>query len=164
MSIRKRPITIFSDGSALEFDTGVLDDWCVYLTGPGKARIAPRDEDYFQQLVDLGNQHGAQTIYDAFVAVYAKTGKAIDGEVLAYIETASKAFGADALSINKLLCILYAGMLAEENKRHTKLGKRIKRLGMYQCLIEKRKVAIATSFSRGMKWQHVHRECILRGF
>ena len=44
------------------------------------------------------------------------------------------------------------GMITEENKRNTRLGKRIKRLGMHQVLIEEIQPAIAVNFSRVMGW------------
>jgi hypothetical protein len=55
-------------------------------------------------------------------------------------------------------------MIAEENKENTKLGKRIKRLGMYQTLVEKLDPFLAANFSRGMKWQEIDEECHKRGF
>ena len=55
-------------------------------------------------------------------------------------------------------------MVAEENKQFTKLGKRIKRLGIHQILQENLDVAKAAQYSRGMKWREIHDECIERGF
>jgi hypothetical protein len=55
-------------------------------------------------------------------------------------------------------------MVAEENKTNTKLGKKIKRLGVHQILIENMKPEIAANFSKGMKWQEISNECKIRGF
>jgi hypothetical protein len=56
------------------------------------------------------------------------------------------------------------GMIAEENKENTILGKRIKRLGMYQTLIEGLPAEMSANFSRGMKWKQLDKECTKRGF
>ena len=45
--------------------------------------------------------------------------------------------------------IIYAAMIAEENKANAILKKRIKRLGMYQVLIQNMKPEEAAQFSRG---------------
>lgn len=46
----------------------------------------------------------------------------------------------------------------------TKLGKRIKRLGMHQTLVDKIDPEIAAHFSRGMKWTEIDEHCTARGF
>ena len=56
------------------------------------------------------------------------------------------------------------GMLAEENKAFTRLGKRIKRLGMHKLLIENETVADAANFMRGMGWRQIDAMCKERGF
>lgn len=55
-------------------------------------------------------------------------------------------------------------MVAEENKLGTKLGKRIKRLGIHQVLYDRYSPAAAASFSRGLPWTRINNECKLRGF
>lgn len=55
-------------------------------------------------------------------------------------------------------------MIAEENKKHTKLGRRIKRLGIYTLLIEKRDLNYAANFMKGMPWRKIDRLCRERGF
>jgi hypothetical protein len=55
-------------------------------------------------------------------------------------------------------------MIAEENKENAILGKRIKRLGMHQVLIENMKPEEAAVFSKGKKWKELHRLMKKRGF
>jgi hypothetical protein len=55
-------------------------------------------------------------------------------------------------------------MLAEEKKAGTRLGKRIKRLGVHKLLIEKRTVDEAANFMRGMNWRTIDTMCKERGF
>ena len=55
-------------------------------------------------------------------------------------------------------------MIAEENKAFTKLGKRIKRLGVYTLLIEKKPLKYSTNFMRGKRWREIDKLCKERGF
>jgi hypothetical protein len=56
------------------------------------------------------------------------------------------------------------GMIAEERKAGTRLGKRIKRLGVHKFLIEKKTVTEAANFMRGMGWRQIDAMCKERGF
>lgn len=160
----RRHIKTLSDGSLIEFDRGQFDDWCVYLTLPGQPRFAPRDARYFEELQRLAADHGSYRLYQDFVRVYERTEARISPGVLAWITGLSAAYGADALLVDQLLTILYAGMLAEENKVNGPLGKRIKRLGMYQSLIEGMPAAEAAGYSRNVDARRLDGECRQRGF
>jgi hypothetical protein len=60
--------------------------------------------------------------------------------------------------------VIYAGMVAEENKKNAKLKKRIKRLGMFQVLIEKKSAEYAANFSKGKKWKELDTIMLSAGF
>lgn len=158
------PFKVFSDESIIEFDTGRFDDWCVYLRRPSQARFAPRDNWYFSELVRLGEIHGHASIYADFVQIYDHTAKKKNPKLLDGITRLTAKYNADALLIDILLSIIYAGMLAEENKANTRLGKRVKRLGMHQCLLEGVNPDIAANFSRGKTWREIAEDCVSRGF
>ncbi|WP_396035026.1 DUF7004 family protein [Candidatus Cyanaurora vandensis] len=70
----------------------------------------------------------------------------------------------DSLKIQIIFTIIYAGMVAEENKKFTKLGKRVKHLGVYQILIEGMPAHQAANFSKGKKWREIATDCKNRGF
>jgi hypothetical protein len=70
----------------------------------------------------------------------------------------------DRQKVEILFTILYAAFISEENKATTKLGKRIKFLGIHQILIEGISPEIAAHFSRGMPWQNISELCKNRGF
>lgn len=159
-----RHLKTFSDGSRIEFGRGQFDDWCVYLLRPGQPRTAPRDAWYFGELKRLAARHGAYRLYEDFVQIYDRTGAKVDESLMDYIGALSAGYGDDALEVDQLLSIVYAGMVAEENKRHAPLRKRVKRLGMYQSLIEGWDAELAAGFSRGKEWQALDAECGLRGF
>lgn len=154
----------FADGAYIEFDRGKFDDWCVYFVQPGKKRFAPTDVQYFRRLRELGTKHGNQQIYDDFVQIYEKTGPQIEGSVLQLIEKLSLHYAQDSRSLEILFAILYAGMVAEENKQFAVLKKRIKRLGMHQILLLNFSAQTAASFSKGKKWQELDKICRKLGF
>ena len=135
----------------VEFDKGLFDDWCVYLTRYGAYRYAPKDTEYFTILQNLGAKHECQQIYNDFLKFYSLTTKEIDTKVLELITQISDNYGTDAEEIDIWFTVIYAGMIAEENKAFSKLGKRIKRLGMYQVLCEKTDPHVAANFSRKPK-------------
>ena len=157
-------IKTFSDGAFLEYDRGSFDDWCVYLTEANQSRKPPRDVDYFRQLKIFAEKYGATRIYDDYVYVYDLTKNTVDTNVLSEITNLSLTYGNDALEIDKIFSILYMAMIAEERKRFTRLGKRIKRLGIYRLLIEDRNVYEAANFMRGMKWTEIDALCRERDF
>lgn len=160
----RRHFKTLSDGSLIEFDRGQFDDWCVYLTPPGASRFAPRDAWYFGELQALAARHGAYRLYEDFVRVYDRTSAQASPAVLAWITGLSAAYGEDALLVDQLFTILYAGMVAEENKVNGPLGRRIKRLGMYQALIEGMPASEAANYSRNIDARRLDGECRRRGF
>jgi DNA adenine methylase len=117
-----RLIRRFPDGSRLEYDQGAFDEWCVYLTRPHVPRHAPRDLDYFARLQKLAARHTAAKIYGDFIAIYEQTGKEIEPRTLQLIAQTAQTYGADRPEMEILFAIVYAGMVAEENKAHAPLG------------------------------------------
>lgn len=159
-----RKINNFSNGGFIEFDSGCFDEWCVFVTKPGGERFAPTDANYFSRLKILAEKYGHQKIYDDFVVVFNRTTKNIDLNVFEIIAALGKSYGCDALEMEIWLNVLYAGMIAEENKENAILKKRIKRLGMYQVLIENIPPEKAAIFSKGKKWRELDELMQLKGF
>lgn len=159
-----RLIKSFPDGSYLEYDRGSFDDWCVYMVEPDGSRRPPLDRDYFSDIKELSRTYTEDALYSAYVFVYDHTGKTVDENGLNAAEQASMNFGTDQLKIHKIFTILYMAMIAEENKKFTRLGKRIKRLGIYKLLFEGASVYEAANFMRGMGWRDIDALCRERGF
>jgi len=84
----------------------------------------------------LGNIYGFPRIFLDIKKIYVLTGKEIDERVLNYISLVSEEYAKDSLNVEILFSILYAAFIAEENRAMTKLGKRIKLLGIHQILKE----------------------------
>ena len=154
----------FENGTFLEYDRGGFDDWCVYFTDTNGTRKPPRDVDYFKQLTELAEKYSVEKVYTDYVQVYNLTGKEVEQPALAEISRISVSYGRDALDVDVIFSILYMAMIAEERKKYTRLGKRIKRLGIYKLLIEKRSVYEAANFMRGMGWRDIDALCRERGF
>gem|GEM_PF-192507 len=179
-----RIIQKFDDDSTLEFDQGQFDDWCIYLKTEKKERYAkwcaqqmnryaPKDEKYFDSISRYAKVHSNKKVYTDFVKIYDKTHSVIERDVLDLISKISKDYGQDCSEIQILFCILYAGMIAEENKKGSVLGKRIKRLGIHQLLMDEPPLSAiqAANFSRGKKAYRsvddvlpLNIECKNRGF
>ena len=154
----------FSDGSFLEYDQGRFDDWCVYFSEKDGTRNPPRDEEYFSELKEIAGRHGTEKVYADYVSVYDLTGKSVDDSVFSKIAVIAGTYGADSLEMEKILSILYMAMIAEEKKEYTRLGKRIKRLGIHKLLLEDSSVKDAANFMRGMNWRQTAKLCEDRGF
>jgi hypothetical protein len=157
-------IKTFSDGSVLEYDRGKFDEWCVYLTGPDVPRHPPRDMDYFAQLKEFSRLYGLEKVYRDYERVYKLTRREVELSALEEISRIAATYGGDATTVDILLTVLYLAMIAEERKEHTRLGKRIKRLGIHRLLLEDADVHTAANFMRGMGWREIDRLCQERGF
>jgi hypothetical protein len=149
-----------SDGTKLYFGRGKFDDWCIYVERRDGTIDYPLDSWYFDELQKLG--YGKQ-IYDDFCLIYDITTKKLC-PIVAMTCKMLAVNHKDWQTLELIYSILYMGMIAEENKENAILGKRIKRLGMYQTLIEGVPAEVSANFSRGMKWKDLDRECVSRGF
>ena len=157
-------IKIINTQIRIEFDTGSFDNWCVYLTKPGKVRYAPTDIEYFNWLKKQAQVFGAAKIYNDFISFYELTGKEIDPGLLDVITKLSRDYDSVSEEADIWFTVIYAGMIAEENKVNTILRKRIKRLGMHQLLLEDYKAEEAANFSRNKKWRELDMLMKQKGF
>jgi hypothetical protein len=157
-------IRTFSDDSEIFFDKGIFDEWCIYFKKPGSKKFAPTDIQYFTRLVVLGGVFGNKHIYNHFVEIYNRTTSEINQETLTTIQELSTTYGKTSLEIEKIFTIIYAGMVAEENKVKAILKKRIKRLGIHQILIDNLDPQLAAVFSRGKNWKELDAICKEKGF
>lgn len=127
----------FRDEYFLEYNRGRFDAWCVYYTNTQGIRKAPKDIDYFKNLYQLSLKYGVDKVYLDYVKIYDRTEKTMNKDVLAYItQIANEYEEQDVLEIDIMFSILYLAIISEENKENSKLGKRIKRLGIYSLLKE----------------------------
>ena len=145
----ERLIAQINPTTKIIYDKGRFDDWCVYLMEKGK-RTAPRDIDCFIQIQKLSKKYSNAQLYKLFLIIYRHTYSSIDLKVIEIIKNIAGSFQAeDEIVIQKWFTIMYASMIAENQKENTKLGKRIKHLGIYQLLIENLSPENAANFSKG---------------
>lgn len=155
----------FNDGTYLKYDNGNFDRWCVYYVDENSVNKALTDFYYFEKMRKLALKYGIDRVHNDFLKVYNSTGKSIEVRILNTITQVSFTYDSeDSLEVDKLFTILYATMIAEENKKNTKLGKRIKRLGIYELLYGEKNVEYATNFMKGMNWRDIEQLCKEKGF
>jgi len=151
-----RVLKEFSDGQKLVFDTGKVDDYRVtYMDGSGRPMLSPTDEFFFKFALSLGRNKSVWGIIQ-FIAdqIDSRTEfSQIDIPTLHGTEWELKMFSAYA-----------AAVIAEERKRWSKLGKRVKLLGYYQVLILGYTPIEAANWSRGRGWREISLECSKYGF
>lgn len=166
ISTMTSPLSVYTayDGSRLEFDRGNFDEWCVWEVHPDGRRYAPRDVDYFGTLLTLAEQVGHSQVYSDFVAVYEVAGENVTPLGQRIANSCSLKYQEFSGLAEKTFMVLLMSMIAENQKRNTRLGKRIKRLGVYELLFKSKNVAYSANFMKGMKWQQIDALCRELGF
>ena len=158
-----RAFRTFADGSSIGFGRGKIDKFCVFVKDKTGVR-APLDIEYFQFIHDLAAEYGTLAVYNAFKRIYDVADKELLPEAGSAIDQASERFSESNLKPRFYFSILYLCMVAEQNYPNTRLGKRLKRLGIYQILFEGMAVPEAANWSRGKSWRVIAAECEKRGF
>ena len=148
-------ITNFPNGWYLTFEQGKFDNWCVYLRHTNGYAVVPKDEEYFEKVLFLSNNFDANKVYNDFLKIYNNTSDAINLETLNNIYQISRDYGQYADLWWLIFTIIYAAMIAEENKEHAILKKRIKALGIYQVLFENFSPYQASIFSKKKNWKEL---------
>lgn len=158
-----KPFRIYDDGSSIGFGKGKIDNYCVYFKENRSTR-APLDTEYFNFIYELAEEFGTVKVYSAFKKLYNMAEKEINQDAVQIIDEIANNFRLWREKCSKYFTILYMAMVAEENYPNTKLGKRLKRLGIYQMLFEGMNVDQAANWSRGKPWREISEECEKRGF
>lgn len=149
-----RLIKQLQNNRSVIFDSGKFDDWCVYVVESNGSKKAPFDETYFSDLYNISQQYPANKVYNDFVLIYERTTRTIDNGIVTLIDQIVGTYNhSDKIIVEQWLTVIYAGMIAEENKENAILKKRVKRLGMHQVLILNMPAREAAKFSYGKKWR-----------
>lgn len=135
---------------------------------------APEDVDYMQDIRDLASKYGQDRVWASFMELYncipQKRGVGITRAMTQkVIEIASQYPGEPDLRLT-LDCLLCA-MIAENNRLRkygsqfdTKLGKKIKALGVYQAIYETdMSIRQVADYSKNRGWRWISEECRRRG-
>lgn len=138
------------------FDQGKFDDWCVYVVEENEIKKAPFDVDYFTDLKALNLLYGNNKVYQDFLKIYHPTNKTVDINILNLIDEIVNTYEIVHQNIiEQWFTVIYAGMIAEENKQFAILKKRVKHLGVHQTLIQDFTPENAARFSYGKKWREL---------
>jgi hypothetical protein len=138
----------------VKFDKGKFDDWCVYIVESDGTTKAPYDIDYFTDFQLISKHYHDKKLYHDFVSIYELTTKTVSETVLNLIDDLVMTYQTRHRVLMELwLTVIYAGMIAEENKANAILKKRLKRLGMYQLLILNFLPAETAQYSKGKQWR-----------
>lgn len=159
-------ITAFDDSTYLCFTRGAFDDWRVtFLNSEGKQVYSPKDTaffDYFLSLIKYGNT--GQEIFNIIKRMSKRISKNMEIDFDHLRKDIHKCAEElhipeeEELKFEKAMMSVLAAMLSEEKKAFTKLGKKLKLLGLHQVLIGKMEPKIAANWSRGKSWQEILKE------
>jgi len=138
------------------FDQGKFDEWCVYIVEANGMKKAPFDVDYFTDLKQLNTLYDNDKVYQDFLKVYHPTDKTISLDILKLIDDIVMTYQCEhQVTIEQWFTVIYAGMIAEENKQFAILKKRVKHLGIHQTLIQDFNPTDAALYSYGRKWREL---------
>ncbi|MDR0229862.1 MAG: hypothetical protein LBI72_12490 [Flavobacteriaceae bacterium] len=151
-----RTIKNLQNNRTVIFDSGKFDQWCVYVVEENGFKKAPFDVDYFTDLQNLNNKYPNNKVYYDFISIYKLTDNTINPVILNLIDSITNTYNQeDRIIVEQWFAVIYAGMIAEENKQFAILKKRVKHLGVYQTLIQGMNPSEAARFSYGKKWREL---------
>lgn len=148
------------NGKYIYYDKGKFDKWCVYEVEENGKKKAPKDIEYFNELKQISKIFTKEKIYKDFVIIYDLTSNVFDLNVVKKINSISNTYNEYNNQIFRLFSILYMAMIAEENKKGTRLGKRIKRLGIYYLLLKNNDPEFCANFMKGKNWKEIDKLCV----
>lgn len=142
------------------FGEGNIDEWCVYCVKPNCRTWFAYDHEYLSWIRKMGKFHGDDKVYDSFVRIFDNVSydyDMIDGyRVICDVAK-------DYHHTDHFWAWFWMTMVAEERKENAILGKRIKRLGVYNVLFDKYKMSYITTYMVGMRYYDLEELMIERG-
>lgn len=154
-------------GIRIEQKRGKFDGWLIMKNGEWL-----KDRDYFGWLLDASQRYGVDKVYNDFIRVYDVVPNERNNRSSSQISNISMAVIYEVASTyrecSELACIifteLYTTMVAEEMKAGSKLGRRIKRLAVYQLLCLDMRLNVVVSYSKNRPWRELDEICRGYGF
>lgn len=148
---------VLKDGSIVYFAKGRFDNFFVKIERPDGSFYSPKDCESFSDLLNIPEEVAThEQIWYYLLGV--------SSSITRYSRVYDYRFPVKFKDYEYLLAYFVAAMIAEENIATTRLGKRIKLLGLHQVLIEGMRIEDAADFSKGLPWRVIHEECVRRGF
>lgn len=159
-----REIKRLRNGTVFSYGMGSYDEWCVYESNPEVRAKRVGDYDYFKKIRELGNIYEISDVFETFCSIYNRTTTEIDKDILKDISETCEQYEDDYDKAEYAFCLLYLSMVSEMNKEYSRLGKRVKGLGIHQLLFQKMKIHDIANFTRGKKWFEIAAICEQYGF
>ena len=159
----KKIIHSFRTGDYLVYFHHKFDDFCVALIKDGQVDI-PQDKEYFKTIKRLGRTLGEKRTYSLFLRVWLLVSKGMTAPNEAhwdYIEKWTWEYLGERTDLFDItfetMCILYVAMISEENHLYgvhlPPLGKDVKKIGIYQVLMEDFSPSAAADYTKKMAWR-----------
>lgn len=149
------------------FGTGNIDDWCAWCSYLGKDGheycAKATDMYYFERLEYLGLLYGYDTVYQHLYHIFVECRKDFSFALALTCYELSLFYKDHARLANDMFLHVYYGMVAEENKQNTKIGRLIKMNGLYSLLKDRRGVMMSTKECVGRRWRDIEAEANMRG-
>lgn len=127
---------------------------------------APLDVDYFSHIRVLSNEFGKDEVWSAFMALYdsipQRRSIMPSRQSVGTVYRICNKFDDKNESIRETFDILTLAMIAENNREYPYraiLGKKVKALGIHQCIYSDMTLSSIENFSRGMKWRDLDAHC-----
>ena len=142
------------------FGEGNIDEWCVYCVKPNNRTWFAYDHEYLSWIRKMGKFHGEEKVYTSFCKIFDNVSydyNMNDGYQI--VHEVSKEYN----NTDHFWAWFWMTMIAEERKENAILGKRIKRLGVYNILFDKYKLKHIVKYMVGMKWYDLEDLMIERG-
>lgn len=149
------------------FDTGNIDDWCVHCLKPDGKMWFAYDREYLSWIRKMAKFYGTDKVYDDFVKVYDSVKYDFNmGDAYDIIHEVSGHYNGNT---EHYWTYFWMTMVAEERKENAIVGKRIKRLAVYNLLFDKYKLSYVLTYmdtrrNKGMNWRILDELCYERGF
>ena len=144
----------YEDGSYLAFDTGNFDDYRVTFYHNG-SQHSPKDTWFFDKLVAIKRK--PHTVWLVVQQIAKQINKTTEFQNIVFPDRI------ESQEAKKVFDFMAAAMIAEERKKGTVLGKRVKLLGIYQILFVY-KNALVASWSKDKPAGIISDECEGYGF
>lgn len=156
------------------FDYGNFDEWCVHCKKPNGKMWFAYDREYLAWIRNMARFHGKEKVYNDFIKIYdmakydfnMKDAYSVIREVDSHYpyKKNRKRDDNDKRSAEQWWTYFWMTMVAEERKENAIVGKRIKRLAVYNLLFDEYKLSYVLKYMVNMDWQKLDEYCYERGF
>jgi hypothetical protein len=165
----RRDLRTMSDGSVLMFTDGDINEFYVSYDMTKIENVTEVHQmsgalTWLEFIYAMGDEYGADKVNEDLVGIYDLAASTAADDVFDKIADMAKTYGEDALTVEISYSWVYATMVAEENLKPKRLGKKMTRLAWHQVLIEKMSPSEVSKWSEGKKQEEVRKECHKHGF